>query len=400
MHSCMLHTHDGRIVAIKYTNFCSWIQRAYRHGGGIHQLLSNAVATNKVMHILVYADEITPENVLAPVTARKVWAIYATIKEFHTHCQNIHARATICVVRSSTVNMLDGHLSQLLKAILHDWFTTHVLHLQGLQLHEPVGQAQPLPHKRFYAKLGLFIMDGGAHKFALSMKGDAGCRFCSRCKNVKMFFSARMASRTKGKMMSHRSWLQWAASPSTKTSIYQQMTRFGLHGPGWAADWMPYHKMDSNYGIQLLELFFQACHLGRQQPPGHRAPNQNYLPWLDACLALPRSVEQLPLQFIGSHGLLVQLAWVVGPLACAKRFPKLQTSLLAAAQKGWKIEEPGRFQALPVNFWPFCLWCLIIWMQSKQVQPATKQVCCASKLWTFWWNSLVPLGRRQSCPTR
>jgi hypothetical protein len=180
----MLHTHDSRIVAIKYTNFCSWIQRAYRHGGGIHQLLSNAVATNKVMHILVYADEITPENVLAPVTARKVWAIYAAIKEFHTHCQNIHAWATICVVRSSTVNMLDGHLSQLLKAILHDWFTTHVLHLQGLQLHEPVGQAQPLPHKRFYAKLGLFIMDGGAHKFALSMKGDAGCRFCSRCKNV------------------------------------------------------------------------------------------------------------------------------------------------------------------------------------------------------------------------
>ena len=42
-----LHTHDGRIVAIKYTNFSSWIQRAYHIGGGFHQLLSSAMATTR-----------------------------------------------------------------------------------------------------------------------------------------------------------------------------------------------------------------------------------------------------------------------------------------------------------------------------------------------------------------
>ena len=115
---------------------------------------------------------------------------FATCKEFCSQCQNINAWTTICVLRSTIVTQLDGHLSQLLKAVLHDWFTTHALHLQGLQLHEPTGQAQPWPYKRLFANLGFFIMDGGAHKFALSMKGDAGSRFCSLCKNV---FLAKVA---------------------------------------------------------------------------------------------------------------------------------------------------------------------------------------------------------------
>ena len=136
------------------------------------------------LHLLVYADEITPGNVLAPVTSRKTWAIYVSFKEFHSHLQSTQAWITISVVRSSIVNSLDGNLSQMLKVLLHHWFTTHMIHLVGIQLFEPPGQPQCIPHKRLFVSLGVFIMDGSAHKFALSIKGDSGSRFCCLCKNI------------------------------------------------------------------------------------------------------------------------------------------------------------------------------------------------------------------------
>ena len=114
--------------------------------------------------------------------SRKTWALYVSIKEFQTHLQPTEAWITICVVRSSIVNTLDGNLSQLLKILLHHWSTTHMIHLAGIQLFEPPGQPQCIPHKRLFLSLGFFIMDGAAHKYAFSIKGDSGSRFCCLCK--------------------------------------------------------------------------------------------------------------------------------------------------------------------------------------------------------------------------
>ena len=36
----------------------------------------------------------------------------------------------------------------------------------------------------FFAKLGMILQDGGAHKLAWCLKGDAGTRFCMLCKNL------------------------------------------------------------------------------------------------------------------------------------------------------------------------------------------------------------------------
>ena len=180
-----LNTLDGQTTSVQFTNLCSYLQIQYRNGGHWHQLLSETMAKhNSQLNLVVYADEVTPGNVLAPMTARKCWAIFVSFKEFHQHLQCQDAWMTICVVRSSIVGKLDGHLSQLLKQILHHWFQVHFLHAQGLQLQEPSVHPQPQPCKRLFAKLGFFIMDGAAHKFAMSMKGDSGSRFCCLCKNV------------------------------------------------------------------------------------------------------------------------------------------------------------------------------------------------------------------------
>ena len=78
-----LVTLDGQTMPVQCTNLCTFLQLVYKQGGPWYQLLSKTMAQcQQKLHLVVYADEVTSGNVLAPITARKVWAIYASIKEF------------------------------------------------------------------------------------------------------------------------------------------------------------------------------------------------------------------------------------------------------------------------------------------------------------------------------
>ena len=176
-----LTTHDQKTLEVKFTDLATWIQGAYHMGGGFHELLSRTLAQHPVPHVLLYADEVTPGNVLAPVPSRKTWAIYGSFKEFHTHLQSTNSWITLCVIRSSQMNTVAANMSQLMKVLVHQIISTGQT---GIQLVEPKGMPQPMPYKRLYMKIGFWIMDGAAHKFCFSIKGDSGSRFCNLCKNV------------------------------------------------------------------------------------------------------------------------------------------------------------------------------------------------------------------------
>ena len=122
-----------------------------------------------------------PCAVLAPAPSRKTWAIYGSFKEFHTHLQSTSSWITLCVIRSSQMNTVAANMSQLMKALVHQIISTGQT---GIQLLEPKGMPQPMPYKHLYMKIGFWIMDGAAHKFCFSIKGDSGSRFCNLCKNV------------------------------------------------------------------------------------------------------------------------------------------------------------------------------------------------------------------------
>ena len=136
---------------------------------------------NGPLPLLVYADEITPGNALANVPARKIWCIYISIKEFGLHLQK---EAGWMSARSGIAASLDGHLSEILSALLDSIFYSSYGNVQelGLQLQEPAGHA-PIG-KRLLLQLGFFIMDGQAAKFSWSTKGDSGSRFCQQCANI------------------------------------------------------------------------------------------------------------------------------------------------------------------------------------------------------------------------
>jgi hypothetical protein len=118
-----LHGVDGSIKKVKLVNLLSYIHAAYKAGGGFHTLLKKTLAKhNSPLSLLVYADEVTPGNVLANVPTRKMWCIYISIKEFSVHLQKEAAWMTVGLIRSDTVAALDGHLSQVLSALLESIF--------------------------------------------------------------------------------------------------------------------------------------------------------------------------------------------------------------------------------------------------------------------------------------
>ena len=180
-----LHAWDGSICQVKLVNLLSYIHGAYKAGGGFHAWLKKTMARhNGPLSLLVYADEITPGNVLANVPARKIWCIYISIKEFGLHLQKEAGWMSAGLIRSDIVASLDGHLSQVLSALLDSIFYSSYGNVQelGLQLQEPAGHA-PIG-KRLLLQLGFFIMDGQAAKFSWSTKGDSGSRFCQQCANI------------------------------------------------------------------------------------------------------------------------------------------------------------------------------------------------------------------------
>lgn len=88
---------------------------------------------------------------------------------------------SLCAIRSLHMNNVAANRSQLMKVLVHQVIRTGQT---GIQLQEPKGMPQPMPYKRLYMRIGFWIMDGAAHKYCFSIKGDSGSRFCNLCKNV------------------------------------------------------------------------------------------------------------------------------------------------------------------------------------------------------------------------
>ena len=87
----------------------------------------------------------------------------------------------IASVRSSFVSTVSGGMGQVFKAMVRMFFggDIHDLSAGGIALVSPDGSLF-----RLFAKLGMFLQDGGAHKAVWHCKGDAGTKLCMLCRNL------------------------------------------------------------------------------------------------------------------------------------------------------------------------------------------------------------------------
>ena len=187
LRSLLCISKDGKPVRIPAADPMSLLDVAFSKGGAHESMLHAAWQESPCTHekpwgLILYADEITPGNVLSHDNLRRVWAFYFALKQFGA--VNLQAEGTwLCplIVRSSVVSTLECGISQVAAALLRAIFARPEADVreQGLLFRDSSGE--PF---RLHLELAFLLQDGGAHKHIFGLKGDAGTRFCVLCKNL------------------------------------------------------------------------------------------------------------------------------------------------------------------------------------------------------------------------
>jgi hypothetical protein len=163
----------------------AYLYLAFKGGGGFTKLIYDRLrvhpnSIDRPWRLALYADEVVPGNPLAVVNRRKVWVLYWSFLELHPLLHYENSWMPLIAEPAVGLKSVSSGISQVFAAVLKLFFGSHTFDFRnGLQLVDPHGH-----HIRFYARLEMFIQDGGAHKLVWGCKGDAGIRMCMLCKNV------------------------------------------------------------------------------------------------------------------------------------------------------------------------------------------------------------------------
>ena len=132
--------------------------------GRLHEQYPNT-ATDP-WHIVIYADETTPGNVLALDVARKTFVVRATVREFGpTVIKNAAAWIPLLFVRSSVLARISGGMAAVWRMILRRLFIEEQVSTRGVPVVLARGSV------RLYFAAGTFLLDGDAVRGVYGAKG-------------------------------------------------------------------------------------------------------------------------------------------------------------------------------------------------------------------------------------
>jgi hypothetical protein len=145
------------------------------------KLLEKLPTFENPWNIILYTDEVTPGNPLATNNKRKFHAAYWSFLEFGANALSREEAWFVAITEYSTwINDIHAGLSQAVGAILKTLFDSKGFDMQvgGINIPFATGDV------RLWARLGVMIQDGGAHKTVWSSRGDAASKYCLLCKNL------------------------------------------------------------------------------------------------------------------------------------------------------------------------------------------------------------------------
>ena len=178
---------DGTQSDFVIINFLTLLYAAYSLGGIFTQTAqackaqAGAPTMQAPWNLVLYTDECFPGNPLSAKAGKKLWVCYATFKEFHGFLHKEDLWLPIFVCRSSRVQQIAGHMSQVVKELLLSIFNADVGNPEDFGILAHDASRRPF---RFFFKFSLLVQDGSAHKYCYGIKGDAGSRYCLKCANV------------------------------------------------------------------------------------------------------------------------------------------------------------------------------------------------------------------------
>ena len=182
-----LETVDGGSMALDVAHPLAILHHAWSTCGPFAAMMQRKLAQKQCSpedpwSLIMYSDEVVPGNVLAPMPSRKCQVVYYSFLEFgfETLC---HEDAWFCITvkRSKLVNKAAGSMGQVVGSLLKLFFPARGLSLASTGMLLPRVDEFGCSATRFFAKLGIVVQDGAAHKQVWSTRGDGSIGFCSLC---------------------------------------------------------------------------------------------------------------------------------------------------------------------------------------------------------------------------
>ena len=179
----------GSQVTLTIVNFLTLLHACYKQGGFFYHLVRDTVkkvgapSAAKPWSLVLYSDECWPANPLSNRSEKKLWACYASFKEFgHQFLSNQDSWLLVMIARSSLVSKVSGQMGQIMKTILLDIFCSTKASLLdlGVVLQGP----NPQESFRLFFKFSIFIQDGASQKLTFGIKGDSGTKSCLKCSSI------------------------------------------------------------------------------------------------------------------------------------------------------------------------------------------------------------------------
>lgn len=175
-------------IADPFATLCTFVNEGYPTDGNAgfrnflkQRLLESPPTPDEPWRLILYTDEVTPGNVLAPINSRKFHAIYWSFAELGSNAlSREESWFVICIEFSITVNEVHAGISQVMKQCIKRFFQRDGFNLatSGILLDFPDGDV------RLWAVLGGILQDGGAHKYVWHVRGDGASKYCLLCRNL------------------------------------------------------------------------------------------------------------------------------------------------------------------------------------------------------------------------
>jgi len=173
-----LPTLTGCAVRFCLGNLPELLQEAARTSREWSSVLERALASDggRVTCIL-YHDEVTCGNILAPRKSGKVCLLYASLTEMHASLGNENAWLCVGLVQHQDLDRVSGGMSRVMALVSRELHCEK--HLSGFYLSLPSGQKWCSLRAKTY-----FVSDGDAQRATWSVKGSSGLKPCLFCCNV------------------------------------------------------------------------------------------------------------------------------------------------------------------------------------------------------------------------
>jgi len=145
------------------------------------RLLESPPTPDKPWQVILYTDEITPGNVVAPINSRKFHALYWSFAELGSNALSREEFWFVLLIEfSNAVNEFHAGISQVFKQCIKRFFQRDGFNFatSGILLEFPDGDV------RLWAVLGGILQDGGAHKYVWHIRGDGASKYCLLCRNL------------------------------------------------------------------------------------------------------------------------------------------------------------------------------------------------------------------------